>query len=133
MNTPFLIGLIIFLLCAFGARFISERAMRSLPAEQKLKLIDAFSGMRMYGLLWTIGLLGAYFALPTLLPNAPMLSLSISLGLAVIFLVVRQVMVRKKLNALDVDAAYKRKVMMAQLLIGLGLVVFIGCVVVGVM
>lgn len=133
MDTPFLIGLIIFLLCAFGARFISERAMRSLPAEQKLKLIDAFSGMRMYGLLWTIGLLGAYFALPTLLPNAPMLSLSISLGLAVIFLVVRQVMVRKKLNALDVDAAYKRKVMMAQLLIGLGLVVFIGCVVVGVM
>ena len=133
MNTPFLIGLIIFLLCAFGARFISERAMRSLPAEQKLKLIDAFSGMRMYGLLWTIGLLGACFALPTLLPNAPMLSLSISLGLAVIFLVVRQVMVRKKLNALEVDAAYKRKVMMAQLLIGLGLVVFIGCVLAGVM
>lgn len=133
MDTPFLIGLIIFLLCAFGARFISERAMRSLPAEQKVKLIDAFSGMRMYGLLWTIGLIGAYFALPTLLPNAPMLSLSIGLGLAVIFLVVRQVMVRKKLNALDVDAAYKRKVMMAQLLIGLGLVVFIGCVVVGVL
>ena len=133
MDTPFLIGLIIFLLCAFGARFISERAMRSLPAEQKVKLIDAFSGMRMYGLLWTIGLLGAYFALPTLLPNAPMLSLSISLGLAVIFLVVRQVMVRKKLNALEVDAAYKRKVMMAQLLIGLGLVVFIGCVLAGVM
>ena len=133
MNTPFLIGLIIFLLCAFGARLISERALGALPPEQKVKLIDAFSGMRMYGLLWTIGLLGAYFALPTLLPNAPMLSLSISLGLAVIFLVVRQVMVRKKLNALEVDAAYKRKVMMAQLLIGLGLVVFIGCVLAGVM
>jgi hypothetical protein len=132
MDTPFLIGLIIFLLCAFGSRFISERAMRSLPAEQKVKLIDAFSGMRMYGLLWTIGLLGVYFALPMLLPDSPVLSLSIGLGLAVIFLVVRQVTVRDKLNALDVDAAYKRKVMMAQLLIGLGLAVFIGCVVVGV-
>ncbi len=133
MSAPFSIGLIVFLLCAFGARLMSERALRALPAEQKLKLIDAFSGMRTYGLLWTIGLLGAYFALPMLLPDAPVLSLSIGLGLAVIFLVVRQVMVRDKMNALDVDADYKRKVMMAQLLVGLGLVVFIGCVVVGIM
>ncbi|MFZ1687928.1 MAG: hypothetical protein WAU70_10930 [Flavobacteriales bacterium] len=123
-----LIGFLLFLGCAFGARLVSERALRTLPDDQKVRLVDAFSGMRTYGMLAAIGLVAILFVLPKLFPDDPAYGLYIGLGLAIAFLAVRQVMTARRLRALQMDEAYMRKLALARLLANLGIVILIAAV-----
>src|SRR5262245_56576103 len=96
-------GLIVFLLCAFCARFIAERALQTLPDDQKLRLVNAFSSMRTYGLLWAVGLLGAMFLLLKAFPEDRRTGLYLGLGLALVFIVTRQVITARKISELRME------------------------------
>src|SRR4051812_27552858 len=47
----FIIGLVLLLVGVFGSRYLGERAMKLLSSEEKLKLLDSFSGLRVFGAL----------------------------------------------------------------------------------
>ncbi|MCB9193753.1 MAG: hypothetical protein H6597_04400 [Flavobacteriales bacterium] len=128
-----IIGMIVFLLCAFGARMISERALRELPSEQKVLLLDAFAGWRAYGLLPVVVLVGAMLLFPKLFPDRAHVGIWLAIGLAVVYILVRQVLVMRKLRALPVDPTYKRKQALARLVQNIGLLVLVATVVIGMM
>lgn len=124
---PLIIGFIAFLLCAFGARFVAERALRTLPDEQKLALVNVGAGTRAYGFLAAIGLLIAMYLLPKFFPENPRIGLYIGLALAVIFLVLRQVISARALAKLHLDAGYRQQVVIARVIANVGLVILVAC------
>lgn len=125
MPIPLIIALVIYFLCAYGGRRMTERAQSKLPDEQKVLLMDAFRGMRTNGLAVATLLLAMMIALPFLMPDSPRLVFSITGTLLTVVMVVRQAQVRNKLHALNIDEAYVRAVGRAQLLTGMGLAVVV--------
>jgi hypothetical protein len=52
MFTPLITtGFVLLIAGLFGSRYLGERAMRLLSSEEKLKLLDSFSGLRVFGVL----------------------------------------------------------------------------------
>jgi hypothetical protein len=52
MFTPlFTLSLVLLIGGLFGSRYLGERAMRLLSPEEKLKLLDSFPGLRVFGAL----------------------------------------------------------------------------------
>ena len=68
---PYVIGLFAFVVCVLVSRVLSERAFRALPADQKVTLMDGFSGMRAYSMIPVLGILAVMFGLPQLVPAHP--------------------------------------------------------------
>lgn len=122
-------GLLAFLVFAVGARFISERALRKLPSEQKLLLLDAFSNGRMYGLVIGVLVVASVIFLPKLFPSDARIGPYIGIALFTGWVVVRQLMTARRLRSLAVDEGYKRSVRLAQVLVNIGLVILVTCVV----
>ncbi|QQR85686.1 MAG: hypothetical protein IPJ76_13885 [Flavobacteriales bacterium] len=125
MPIPLIVALVIYFLCAYGARRMTERAQGNLPDEQKVLLMDAFRGMRTNGLAVAMLMLAVVIGLPFLLPDSPRLVFSVAGILMTAVMVVRQTQVRNKLHALNIDEAYVRAVGRAQLLTGMGLAVVV--------
>jgi hypothetical protein len=127
MNSPyFVIGIAGLFAGIFASRIIMERALRLLTAEDKLKLLDGFSKLRMFGsipLLLALGLMmGALF-----LPHEKIAPAY--LAACVVFLasmVFQQFYVRRRLRALAVAEGYRRSAVRAQWLAQLGFLCFFG-------
>lgn len=62
------IGVIVLLVAVLGSRFINERGLQTLTAEEKTRVLDAFSAQRKYSLLPMIAVIGLAFAFPGRLP-----------------------------------------------------------------
>lgn len=122
-------GLLAFLVFMVGGRVISERALRKLPGEQKLLLLDAFSSGRMYGLVIGVLVVASVILLPKLFPSDTRIGLYIGIALFTGWVVVRQLMTARRLRSLEVDQGYKRSVMLAQVFVSIGMVILIACVV----
>lgn len=125
MPIPLIIALVIYFLCAYAGRRMTERAQSKLPDEQKVLLLDAFRGMRTNGVAVAMLMLAVVIGLPFLLPDSPRLVFSVAGILLTAVMVVRQTQVRNKLHALNIDEAYVRAVGRAQLLTGMGLAVVV--------
>src|SRR5688572_19683575 len=110
------LGMVMFLLCTVASRFVSERALRTLPSDQKLALIDGFADMRTYGLMWAAGLFVVMFLLPKAFPEDPRIGLYIGMALVAIFIAVRLVMTQRRIKAMDLEPAYRQQVVVAQLI-----------------
>lgn len=125
MPIPLILALVIYFLCAYAGRRMTERAQIKLPDAQKVLLMDAFRGMRTNGLAVAMLLLAVMIGLPFLIPDSPRLVFSVVGLLMTTLMVVRQAQVRTKLHALNIDDAYVRAVGRAQLLTGMGLAVVV--------
>ena len=64
MYSPLFIAGIV-LLCGglFGSRYLAERSMKLLSSEEKLKLLDSFSRLRVYGALPPLVLFFSFFGM----------------------------------------------------------------------
>jgi hypothetical protein len=51
LKAQFFVGLALLFTGLFGSRFVAERAAKLLSAEEKLKLLDSFSRLRVFGAL----------------------------------------------------------------------------------
>lgn len=79
----FEIAFVVLLVTVVLGRIISEKALRSLSAEQKASLVDAFSRQRAYGLIPLVMLIAGYFALLNYATVSPRL-ISIAYWLALL-------------------------------------------------
>jgi hypothetical protein len=111
--------------------FVSERALRTLPGEQKLALIDRFADMRMYGLLWSAALLIIILLLPKAFPDDPWIGYYLGTALLAIFVGVRMMQTHRRIKAMDVEPLYKQQITIAQLISTVGFVILIASVVFG--
>jgi len=108
------------------SRLISEKALKLLSDEQKIKLIEAFSHTRKYNMLPLIILFTAYILAMKLFPLYQLSIISATLTLFIFFFVVRGKFVLKKLNDLNFPDQYIKKIKLAKWISYLGLILFCG-------
>ncbi len=118
----FEIGIGVFLLTVFLSRFLAERALRLLTPEQKLSLIDGFSGMRAYSMIPIVLLIGVFFALTRYIPSAADLWLTGYWIALALYVVVSFFYTRRRLIDLGLPRDYLQlhTVARAVRLVGLG-------------
>ena len=104
-------------------RILQERAMRRLSTEEKGRLVEAFSQLRMVSLLPLAALTGLYFAMSSLDVMTLEFLLALFLPAMLAFALVMQWIVRRRLQALQFDPEFQRGYGLARAvsLIGLGL------------
>ena len=127
MNSPYFIAGIVGLFAGiYASRIVMERALRLLTAEDKLKLLDGFSKMRMFGsipLLLVVGLMVSVLYLPH-----EKIAMAY-LGTCILFIgamVAQQIYVARRLRALSIAEGYCRAAARAQWLSRFGFLCFFG-------
>ena len=121
------IGLIGFVICLIASRILSERAFRSLPDEQKVALMNAFSGMRAYALIPLLAILAVMFGLPRLFPGNPHLGLYIGLILLAAYVLFMHVLIVRRLQALQLGGSYQQQFLLARHINHAGMFILVGC------
>lgn len=91
-----------------AARIIQERALRQLTTEEKGRLVEAFSGLRLVSLIPLAAVAGLYFLMTSLGALTAQVMLAIYLPALLIFFVGMHLAIRRKLRALGVHPAYLR-------------------------
>ena len=119
-----LVGIAVFLICIVTSRILSERAFSRLEPEQKLALLDAFSGTRMYFMIPFAALVVLFLVLESIAPDHRDLTVY---GFTALFLLVAFggygfVLYKTKLLALP--RTYMRQITLSRGIALLGLLVF---------
>lgn len=116
------IGLVALFGAIIAGRVLSEKAMKQLNGDQKIRLMDSFSGFRKYSLIPLVVILVVYL----LMVNANVLTGPsghvIFLGGIVVYLLVSQVVAYRRLRRLDLPDSYLRTFRISQIVVLLGFV-----------
>ncbi len=121
------LGFVALLICVFISHLISEKAFKALNDEEKIKLMDAFSGVRKWKLAPLIIVL-LLFALSDQLDGPLATSIGITGFVSIlVYLLFMHLLIRKKLKALALPIDYGKKVMIARCIsyAGIGAMVII--------
>lgn len=120
---PAPIGLGLFFTTVIAGRILQERALRRLSTEEKGRLVEAFSGLRLVALLPLAAIAGLYFMMTSLDAMTVDWLLALYLPALLVFSLAMQWTVRRKLQALDLDPEFQRAhgIGRALTLIGFGL------------
>lgn len=121
-----LIGLVALFGAIIAGRVLSEKAMKQLNADQKVQLMDAFSGIRKYSLIPLVVILVGYL----LMVNAKVLTGAwghvIFLGGIVAYLLVSQIITYRRLRRLSLPEEYIRTFRFSQVIVLLGFACWVG-------
>lgn len=121
----------VFLACIAISRMVAERALRTLSPEEKIRLVDGFSGMRAYSLLPAVLIVAAALTASQLFPGAPGWSTFIGLGLVAAYMVAVHSFIARKLARLQLPADYIRRFMFARHLGNAGVAVLFAGITLG--
>ena len=122
---PVAIGL--FLVVMIVNRIINERALRKLSTEEKGTLVEAFSGFRMIALVPLAAIAALYLVMTQLGATTTVMLLAVYLPAMVIFTVVLQWMVYRRLKSMDLPAEFTRAYVIGRGMVTVALgVVFLG-------
>lgn len=102
------VGMAVFLAAIIVSRIVQERALRKLSTEEKGQLVEAFSGLRLFSLIPLAALAGLYFLMMSLEALTSTLLLTIFLPATVLFSVVMQVLIHRRLRSLSLHPDYVR-------------------------
>jgi|SRR5215472_15560414 len=102
LRDPF-IGFVGFMGAYLIARIISERGNKMLSPEEKGRLVEAFAGLRVYGIAVPFAALLVFFRVA---PESSNLVLFGVLGVFLIMILVRTIFTVRTLKRMDVPAAY---------------------------
>lgn len=127
--SPVAIGFVILLCCVTLSRVISEKGLRKLSAEQKVRLLDSFSKMRMYYTIPLIVLLGVFFFLEYQFKELSFYWFWGFMVLIIAFQLAMTYVIVKKLKSINMPLEYIRKAIFARWIIFAGLIVLIGMIV----
>lgn len=131
MIPALVIGVFAYFGCLFASRIVSERAFRTLADEQKVTLMDAFSGMRAYSALPVILIAAVTFGLFFLFPRFILLSMIACFAMLLLYMLLINVMVWRRLNSLDLPADFRRQFLIARSIYYAGLFALLGSPAVG--
>lgn len=102
----FLFSFPILLVAILVARVINERAMKKLPDDKRLGLIDLFSKNRIVSIITLVVFVGLFFASLRLMWFDPWVTIGIFLGIFVIYLGLSIVYALRTLKKHDYPNAY---------------------------
>lgn len=105
---PAPLGFAVFIAAFIGARIVQERALRKLDTEAKGRLVEVFSEYRLISLLPLAALAAFYFAMSSVDGLSVGTFLAIFLPAQLVFVVVMQLLVHRKLEATSIDPEYLR-------------------------
>jgi hypothetical protein len=113
MTDP-LFGVFAFIVAYFISRVISERALKRLTTEEKAKLLDAFSGYRIFNMVIILSLFLLVLAGDRLLPELrSTLWLAFTVLLALILVTISSLSYRKLKN-LDMPTPYSKSFLVSR-------------------
>lgn len=121
----------VFLACIVISRILAERALRTLSPEEKVRLVDGFSGMRAYSLLPAVVIVVAALAVPQFFPGAPGWSPLLGLGLVAAYMVGVHFFIARKLARLRLPADYIQRFLFARHLGNAGVAVLFAGIILG--
>ena len=127
--SPVAIGFIILFCCVALSRVVSEKGLRKLSAEQKVRLLDSFSKMRMYYTIPLIVLLGIFFFLEYQFKELSFYWFWGFIVIIIAFQLTTTYVIVKKLKSINMSLEYIRKAIFARWIIFAGLIVLIGMIV----
>jgi hypothetical protein len=108
MFTPlFLIGLLCLMAGLFGSRYLAERSLKLLSPEEKLKLLDAFSGMRLFAGLPMIAVALLFVGITYVSPQWFWSAYFTGLALFAVYFTVMHQLVYRKMAALGINAQFQ--------------------------
>ena len=126
MNSLSNVGIIILLLCIALSRIISERAIKFLSPEEKVILVDSFSNFRTYNLLPLVVIFIAFISANYLMPSLGVSLYIIFLFVTLVFLMVLQILIFRKLVALKMPAVYTKTYVFSKAIVIAGFACWIG-------
>jgi hypothetical protein len=107
MFSPLMItGFAVLVIGLFSSRYITERAHRLLSPEEKLKLLDSFSSLRMFAPLPFAFLALCFFAIPYLPHNMFWLAYAFASALFAGYLIITHQIVLRRMRALGINKDY---------------------------
>ena len=125
INDP-TIGIMVFLGTTLINRVLGERALKRLNAEQKARLLDSFSGYRIYGTMVLVILALFYFAAAKTSPQLRFTLARALFGLLVLSSIVTSLLSYLKLKSLEIPRDYMNNFLVRSCLsfVGLTFLVF---------
>jgi branched-subunit amino acid transport protein len=121
---PPAVGMAAFLTAIIVSRILQERALRSLTTEEKGRLVEAFSGMRLFALVPLAALAGIYFVVMGIDAQTTATLLTIYVPTALLVAICMQAVIHRKLHKLQVHADYLRAYTIGRVLVLAGFVLF---------
>jgi hypothetical protein len=107
MFSPLMIAAFALLLIGiFGSRYVTERALRLLSSEEKVKLLDSFTTLRMFGALPFALLALFFFAIPYFPQNTFWYAYVSASSVFAGYLAVTHHIVLRKMCALGINVEY---------------------------
>ncbi len=119
------IGILVLLGAVIVSRFVSEKATRFLNDDQKTALMEGFAKYRLYFLLPIVLVIVLYYAGVKLLPNLRSQVTLACVALLVVYVIVTNALMLKKLRELAMPAEYTRRFFLARAILYASLVAFI--------
>jgi hypothetical protein len=108
MTTPLLIlSLVLLFLGFFSSRYIAERSMKLLSSEEKLKLLDSFSRLRVFGALPLLVIFFSFFGIGYLPQRMMWPAYFAAWALVAVYFVVVHRVVFRRMSELGINAEYQ--------------------------
>jgi hypothetical protein len=108
MFTPlFIVGLVLLLVGLVGSRYLAERSMKLLTAEEKLKLLDSFSRLRVFGGLPLLVIFLSFFGIGYLPQGLIWPAYFAAWALVGVYFVVVHRLVFRRMSELGINAEYQ--------------------------
>ncbi len=128
MSWSVIAGMLVVLGSVVVARIIQERAFRKLEPEQKVRVMDAFSGLRMYSMLPLFVLLGVFLVTLRYARHLLVELQAAFFVLLLVHMVVMHVLIRRRLAAAKLPPVYARRLLLSRHVAQIGLLLFIGAI-----
>jgi hypothetical protein len=118
------IGILAFLAAIIISRFISEKAAGFLSGEQKAALMEGFTRYRTLFLLPILLVILLFYAGVVTFPHLRGQVTLASFVLLLVYVVITNTLVFRKMKSLDLPADYTRRIILARLILYASLAVF---------
>jgi hypothetical protein len=113
-----------FIACWFIGRLINENALKELSIEEKAKLIDGFSAMRIYSILPVAVICIAYIVAIKFMTINHAILISTYLLFLLLYIIVISVFVFRKLSSLGYPKGYINKYALSRVIQFIGIGIF---------
>lgn len=122
----FVYYLIGFFVVVYIARQLGEKALKHLDTEQKAGLIDLFTTERKYGSALIFGLVIAFLMVLQFRFIQPIIAFSVYFVVMIGYIIFKNYRTYKKLTANNYPKEYIQKILVANVVATLGIVLFLG-------
>lgn len=133
MSKFLIISIVVLCVCIVISRIISEKGLKILSPEQKANLLDEFSNQRKYSLIPIIFFFIAYMVVFPYFPEHSVVCYLAFVLCILLYLGVIHLVTSKKLNKLSIPKSCLKLYATSRIVYYLGLVIFLGSIVIDIL